>query len=124
MRISVVVDDAKVIVDGEARTVDVSDLEPGIHAIQWDGADGDVEYGKPRRENVALADFAPYQFLLDRWVAAAPPPPPLPDPPIDQSDLDQLDKRMKALALCIAQVGNLTVLQMKTLFKQKWDALP
>jgi hypothetical protein len=36
-----------VIVDGVARQVDVSGLEPLTHAIQWDGTAGEIEYGKP-----------------------------------------------------------------------------
>ena len=47
-----------------------------------------------------------------------------PKPPIDFSNIDNIEKGMKALALCVAQVGGLTVPQMKTLFKQKWDSLP
>ena len=47
-----------------------------------------------------------------------------PRPPLDRSDVDNLEKGLKALALCIAQVGGLTVPQMKTLFKAKWDSLP
>ena len=45
-------------------------------------------------------------------------------PGLDLSDIDNLAKSVKALALCVAQVGGLTVLQMKMLFKQKWDSLP
>jgi hypothetical protein len=48
----------------------------------------------------------------------------VPIPPIDRSDINNLEKGMKALALCVAQVGGLTVPQMKTLFKAKWDSLP
>ena len=47
-----------------------------------------------------------------------------PKPPLDLSDVNNLEKGLKALALCVAQVGGLTVAQMKTLFKQKWDSLP
>src|SRR3990167_8127982 len=47
-----------------------------------------------------------------------------PPAPIDYSNSDNLDKTLKALALCVAQIGGLTPAQMKTLFKQKWDALP
>jgi len=47
-----------------------------------------------------------------------------PKPPLDLSDVDNLEKVIKALALCVAQVGGLTVPQMKTLFKKKWDSLP
>lgn len=44
--------------------------------------------------------------------------------PVDLSDTTNLDKTLKALALCIAQVGGLSVAQIKTMFKQKFDALP
>jgi hypothetical protein len=44
--------------------------------------------------------------------------------PPDLSDSDNQEKAIKALALCIAQVGGLTNQQMKTLFKSKWDSLP
>ena len=47
-----------------------------------------------------------------------------PKPTIDFSNVDNIEKSLKALALCVAQVGGLTVPQMKTLFKQKWDSLP
>jgi hypothetical protein len=43
---------------------------------------------------------------------------------VDQSDIDNLEKGLKALALCVAQIGGLTVPQLKTLFKVKWDSLP
>ena len=47
-----------------------------------------------------------------------------PRPPIDISDMNNIEKGLKALALCVAQVGGLTVPQMKALFKTKWDSLP
>lgn len=47
-----------------------------------------------------------------------------PKPPIDQSDLDNIEKRDKAILLCVAQVGGLTVQQMKALFAAKWNSLP
>jgi hypothetical protein len=62
---------------------------------------------------------------FERWVVAGNTPLPadaeLPAP--DPSDVDSLEKALKALALCVAQVGGLTPAQMKTLFKQKWDQL-
>jgi hypothetical protein len=47
-----------------------------------------------------------------------------PPPPIDLSDLDNLEKAIKALGLVIADVSGRTPLQIKTLFKQKYDSLP
>ena len=67
-------------------------------------------------------DWVEYQ----KWLAAGNTPQPAdPDPvPIDFSNLDNIEKGLKALALCIAQLNGLTPAQMKTLFKQKWDQLP
>ena len=56
--------------------------------------------------------------LLAEWAAFVPPV------QGDRSDINQLQKEIKALALCVAQIGGLTVPQLKTLFKQKWDSLP
>jgi hypothetical protein len=88
--------------------------------VQWKDIIGDVEY---QTHNESITDLSPFQVYVDRWVAAASPPPP-PDPPIDLSDLDNMEKAIKVLALCIAGLNGITNAQMKTLFKQKWDSLP
>lgn len=46
-----------------------------------------------------------------------------PKPPIDYSDSNNQDKAIKALALCVADIGQLTVPEIHALFKQKWDSL-
>ena len=68
----------------------------------------------------------PSEFIIDGETLPDPETlsDPDPTPPIDQSDIDNLQKQMKALALCIAQVGGLTVPQIKTMFKNKMDSLP
>jgi hypothetical protein len=60
-----------------------------------------------------------------QWLALGNTPQPA-DPaptPIDLSNTDNLERSLKALALCIAQVGGLTPLQMKSMFKQKYELL-
>ena len=47
-----------------------------------------------------------------------------PRPSIDLSELNNIEKGLKALGLCIAQVGGLTVQQMRDLYRQKWNQLP
>jgi hypothetical protein len=77
MRVTIIPADNQVYVDGKCRTVDCSALPPDIHAIQWDGTRGHVEFrngSSPEdfRPNRVITDFAPFQNLIDAWRAAAP----------------------------------------------------
>lgn len=79
MKITIIQDDGVVGVDRVFRKVDLNDLDPAIHAIQWDGVKGcgHIEFDDdldPRRENETLTDFSAFQVFVDRWSAAAPPP--------------------------------------------------
>lgn len=76
MRVTIIADDGKVGVDGVFRTVDLSTLDPNIHAVQWDGAAGHIEF-KDRSPEQRIADISPFQSFIDAWTAAAPPPPTL-----------------------------------------------
>jgi hypothetical protein len=69
--------------------------------------DGQVVTLSPEEEAAVLAEWEAF----------------VPRPPIDLGDADQLEKTLKALALCIAQVGGLTIPQMKTMFRQKFNSL-
>jgi hypothetical protein len=72
--------------------------------------------------DVNNVDWQAYQ----RWLAAGNTPQPAdPDPlPIDLSDLDNLDKVIKAIGLTIAQVTNTPVATVKQIFKTKYQSLP
>lgn len=48
---------------------------------------------------------------------------PAPVAPVDISDVDNLNKVLKALALCVAEAAGWTVPQLKSKFKQKYDLL-
>jgi hypothetical protein len=76
MRVTIIADDGKVGVNGVFRAVDLSALDTNIHAVQWDGAKGHVEY-RDRSPETALASLSAYQSFIDAWTAAAPPPPTL-----------------------------------------------
>lgn len=78
MRLTIIADDGAVGIDGEFFSqLDLSQLDASIHAVQWYGEHGEVEY-KTRFENGALVkpanvlitDVALYQFAVDAWDAA------------------------------------------------------
>ena len=73
MRVTIVADDGLVGVDGVFRAVDLSTLDPNIHAVQWDGAAGHVEH-KDRSPARKITDISAFQSFIDAWTAAAPPP--------------------------------------------------
>lgn len=85
MRVTIIPADRMVMVDGEARAPLEFAIAPAIHAVQWHGATGEVEFiatsadGKP--PNMDISDFAPFQAAVDAWRAWAPSPSPPPAEP-------------------------------------------
>jgi hypothetical protein len=72
MRITIIADDGTIYVDGTAIKADLSKLDPEIHAIQWNGVAGAIEYktidGK-RRPNLPISDPAPFEAFAGLWQA-------------------------------------------------------
>ena len=75
MRVTIVVtDDSSVAVDGEGYGgLDLSFMDPTIHAIQWYDTHGEVEYRNPVTKkmtaNQEITDFTPYQQAITVWQA-------------------------------------------------------
>ena len=76
MRVTIIKDDGVVGVDGVFRTVDLSTLDPTIHAVQWNGSVGYIEFSD-EKPPLNFGSIANYQFFIDLWIAAAPSPPTL-----------------------------------------------
>src|SRR5215831_6126452 len=89
MRVTIVADDSAVYVGGKALTVDLSDLDPAIHAVQWCETWGEIEYryaaaDNLKKPNERISDISQFQVFVDRWnfeaakqaAAAAPVPKP------------------------------------------------
>jgi hypothetical protein len=74
MRITIIALDKWVSVDGEGYSgLDLSFLPQDIHAVQWYGIEGDVEYRDERgraTKNEEITDFSPFQNALEVWRAA------------------------------------------------------
>lgn len=78
MRLTIVADDNAVGIDGEFfPDLDLPQLDPAIHAVQWNGEYGQIEY-RTRVENGAfvkppnalITDVTAYQFAVDAWAVA------------------------------------------------------
>lgn len=68
MRLTIIADDNLVIVDGRPLRVDLSFLHPAIHAVQWYGEAGEVEFKTidgARAPNEVIKDVTPFQRAAD-----------------------------------------------------------
>jgi hypothetical protein len=87
MRITIVPEDRWIRRDNDTATLTEWPFsDANIHAIQWDGQAGEIEYkGTPPPPNSSfnsVAMLTPYLTALDEYLATIPPPaPPLPPEP-------------------------------------------
>lgn len=79
MQFTIIRDDNRVIIDGEMRVVDCSALPPEVHAVQWSGDYGEIEYritrcahcgARTKKGNEVISDAGKYESLLAAWRAA------------------------------------------------------
>jgi len=80
MKFTIIPDDNNFGVDGEWREIDLSALVGTVHAVQFDTVKGKGEVERGASGNEAITSFAQFQGYYAAWVAAAPPPVPLPTP--------------------------------------------
>lgn len=80
MRLTIVPIDQLVIIDGVCVSgIDMSTIDDNIHAVQWYGSHGEVEF-KPQKidgslhhfkpENKLIDDISKYQKVIEQWDAA------------------------------------------------------
>lgn len=78
MKFVIVADDARVVIDAVAYDgLDMSQLDPAIHAVQWNGEYGEVEYKTvfangeiTKAVNQIITSIDAYQWAVDAWNAA------------------------------------------------------
>lgn len=79
MRLTIIRETNTVAVDGVPFEVDCSALPADVHAVQWDGANGEVEYSvtrcdhcgaRTKKGNEFIKDVTPYQSLVNAWNVA------------------------------------------------------
>ena len=97
MKVLLVPSENRVDIDGESRTVDLSDLDPEIHVVRlpMNAEVGEIEYVPRKRDGKGTEAFdfsrgpdsSPYQSYIDAWATA----PPVPDaPPPDSLEIKRL----------------------------------
>lgn len=78
MKLTVIPDDRLITKDGETLIFDYA-VDAAIHAIQWDGSQGEIEYKDRTRFNETFTDLALVQPYVDAFeaerLARIPPPP-------------------------------------------------
>jgi len=72
MRVTIILDDGFVSIDGVGYSgLDLSAVDASVHAVQWNGEDGEVEVRNPvtRKmvENRNIISLAEFQSALDAW---------------------------------------------------------
>lgn len=65
MRLTIVADDKRVTVDGEGLVFDFP-ISPEIHAVQWNGASGEIEYNNGTG-NTAILEITGFQYIVDAF---------------------------------------------------------
>lgn len=75
MRLTIIPSDGTVIVDGEAYTgLDLTILDQSIHAVQWYGTQGEIEFKDPSTGNMTghstITTIDQFQSVIELWQTA------------------------------------------------------
>lgn len=120
MKITIIPSDEIVIIDRVGRRINMSGIDPQIHAVQFDTVkgSGEVEFKldlDPRPNNERITDIIPFQVFLDRWTAAAPQPPAPPTP-------EELAEIARRESLRSAIDGDGIIQNLRTMTAAQFDA--
>ena len=72
MRLTIIPCDSRVVKNGVAHDVDLSNIHPLIHAIQWHDNWGEIEWKDERGRlvrNEEIESIEEYEWVLDLWQA-------------------------------------------------------
>lgn len=74
MKITIIPHTKKVNIDGVSyMNIDLSFIDPSIHAVQWKETEGEIERWDPVTEkilaNEPITDISPFQQAIDLWNA-------------------------------------------------------
>jgi len=81
MKLTIIVDDSTVYINGISRILDLSScgIPKNIHALQWYETEGEVEFkGRPKPQNELLTELPVWaNACVDVYKAYVPPAPPV-----------------------------------------------
>lgn len=109
-RITIVVPDNTIVIDGKAHQVDCSAIDGGIEVIQWHGRRGEVQFAQQEasfRLNTSFDTMEPFADEIAAWDAAEaaeqnPPDPDL-EPASELTDEEKLERLFQAHGLTAAR---------------------
>lgn len=70
MRLTLIRSDGFISIDGVGYIVDLSTIDPAIHAVQWYEDQGEIEYTDSRGrivENVNITSIDNFQHVISLW---------------------------------------------------------
>lgn len=75
MKITIIPQDGTVSINGASYSgLNLSAIDPSIHAVQWFDTDGELEIKDARGrivENRTITSFADFEFVIPLWEAAS-----------------------------------------------------
>lgn len=74
MRLTIIVPDSVAAVNGEFRKLNLTGLDPTIHAVQWDGAVGHIEFNDGKANQI-INNIDSFAQVVSAWDALTPPAP-------------------------------------------------
>jgi hypothetical protein len=73
MRVTIIPSDGLVSIDGEGFSdIDLSSIDPSVHAVQWYDTEGEIEVKDTRGrivENREITSFEEFDFVVPLWEA-------------------------------------------------------
>lgn len=96
-RFTIIPEDKYVSVDGIGFVPVEFTIDADIHAVQWYGTHGEIEYKGHKQPNRVFTDYTEFQSILDAYKEAIKPIPPI-EPTLDELKVTALSSIKKQLA--------------------------
>jgi hypothetical protein len=94
MRLTIVVPDSNVGVDGEFKKLNLASMDENIHAVQWNGTRGHIEYNDGTI-NEQITDINQFSDIVDQWYSITPEVEEL-EPETPEQALERIRQQRKA----------------------------